>query len=249
MHAAHLEEESCGARRRRELRRRRRNTPDSGYSPRFSPRPLLPLLPPLQVHSMHTRADWELVRKEMRSSPTPTSTNGALGTRLGRPRPPPPPPPPPHLPRSSLPPSRRRLPFDVDGLKDLCARNPNIPKVYSKCAQTARTWSAESYSPAEERRRLTRRHLSHRPPPPATGASTPGAPSAARAQPERLTHPHTAHSPSQRKLAPLPRPAPLLTPPLPPPPPPLPRPQISRRRPRQDRYPSTASASRALTPP
>ena len=40
-------------------------------------------------------------------------------------------------PRSSLPPlippSRRRLPFDVDGLKDLCARNPNIPKVYSKC--------------------------------------------------------------------------------------------------------------------
>lgn len=25
-------------------------------------------------------------------------------------------------------------PFEVDGLKDLCARNPNIPKVYSKCA-------------------------------------------------------------------------------------------------------------------
>ena len=61
--------------------------------------------------------------------------NGALGARLGRPR----------LlllllpllltSRSSLPltPSRRRLPFDVDGLKDLCSRNPNIPKVYSKC--------------------------------------------------------------------------------------------------------------------
>jgi hypothetical protein len=25
-------------------------------------------------------------------------------------------------------------PFEVDGLQDLCARNPNIPKVYSKCA-------------------------------------------------------------------------------------------------------------------
>ena len=26
------------------------------------------------------------------------------------------------------------LPFAVDGLRDLCARNPNIPKAYSKCA-------------------------------------------------------------------------------------------------------------------
>lgn len=29
---------------------------------------------------------------------------------------------------------QRRLPFTVDGLKDLCGRNPNIAKVYSKCA-------------------------------------------------------------------------------------------------------------------
>ena len=29
---------------------------------------------------------------------------------------------------------RTPLTFEVDGLKDLCSRNPNIPKVYSKCA-------------------------------------------------------------------------------------------------------------------
>ena len=28
---------------------------------------------------------------------------------------------------------RTPLKFEVDGLKDLCKRNPNIPKVYSKC--------------------------------------------------------------------------------------------------------------------
>lgn len=28
---------------------------------------------------------------------------------------------------------RTAQPFTVDGLKDLCSRNPNIPKAYSKC--------------------------------------------------------------------------------------------------------------------
>ena len=32
---------------------------------------------------------------------------------------------------------RTTLPFAVDGLQDLCARNPNIPKVYSKCGAAA----------------------------------------------------------------------------------------------------------------
>ena len=39
------------------------------------------------------------------------------------------------------------LPFEVDGLEDLCARNPNIPKVYSKC-------ELAGYKPAAEASRL-----------------------------------------------------------------------------------------------
>ena len=30
---------------------------------------------------------------------------------------------------------RTPLKFEVDGLKDLCGRNPNIPKVYTKCEE------------------------------------------------------------------------------------------------------------------
>ena len=57
----------------------------------------------LIVHSMHTRADFELVRAQFRERCNATC-------------------------------ERTTLPFTVDGLKDLCARNPNIPKVYTKCA-------------------------------------------------------------------------------------------------------------------
>ena len=56
----------------------------------------------LVVHSMHTRADFELVRAQFRERCNATC-------------------------------ERTSLPFSVDGLADLCARNPNIPKVYSKC--------------------------------------------------------------------------------------------------------------------
>jgi len=56
----------------------------------------------LVVHSMHTRADFELVRAQFRERCNATC-------------------------------ERTTLPFAVDGLKDLCARNPNIPTVYSKC--------------------------------------------------------------------------------------------------------------------
>ena len=57
----------------------------------------------LVVHSMHTRADFELARAQFRE-------------------------------RCNASCERTTLPFTVDGLKDLCARNPNIPKAYSKCA-------------------------------------------------------------------------------------------------------------------
>ena len=42
----------------------------------------------------------------------------------------------------------KRLPFAVDGLKDLCSRNPSIPKVYSRCA-------AAGFAPATEAMPLT----------------------------------------------------------------------------------------------
>ena len=56
----------------------------------------------LVVHSMHTRADFELVRAQFRERCNATC-------------------------------ERTTLPFSVDGLADLCGRNPNIPKVYTKC--------------------------------------------------------------------------------------------------------------------
>ena len=55
------------------------------------------------VHSMHTTADFELVRRELRE---------ACDAKC----------------------QAEPLPFTVDGLKDLCGRNANIPKVYSRCA-------------------------------------------------------------------------------------------------------------------
>ena len=57
----------------------------------------------LAVHSMHTVADFEFTRDELRR----------------------------HCDSDC---ERRRLPFEVDGLRDLCGRNPKIPKVYSRCA-------------------------------------------------------------------------------------------------------------------
>jgi len=61
----------------------------------------------LAVHSMHTRADFELVVQQLRER-CDEQCEQAL------------------------------LPFTVDGLADLCARNPNIPKAYSKCAGVMR---------------------------------------------------------------------------------------------------------------
>ena len=94
-----------------------------------------------------------------------------------------------------------------------CAR---ATQTSPKCTRSAHARPLEhgaqkSYSPAEERRRLTRRHLSHRPPPPATGASTPGAPSAARAQ-QGASLTHTQHTALRSANSLAPRPAPLLTP-------------------------------------
>ena len=151
MHATHLEEESCGARRRRRELRRRRNTLDSD-SPRFSPRTALPAPPappaaagPLDAHSRRLGVG---AQRDERARRPPRPRTVRLGRVSDTRRP--------HAlltSRSSLPPlippSRRRLPFDVDGLKDLCSRNPNIPKVYSKCArETARMQKSGGDSPA-----------------------------------------------------------------------------------------------------
>ncbi|KAL1521426.1 hypothetical protein AB1Y20_021090 [Prymnesium parvum] len=40
---------------------------------------------------------------------------------------------------------RAALPFDVTGLEDLCARNPNIPKVYSKCSLVGYAEASEAW--------------------------------------------------------------------------------------------------------
>ena len=58
----------------------------------------------LVVHSMHTTEDWHLARKEFRE----------------------------HVPQGGSA-EKAHLPFDVDGLADLCSRNPRIKNVYSKC--------------------------------------------------------------------------------------------------------------------
>ena len=39
------------------------------------------------------------------------------------------------------------LPFTVDGLKDLCSRNPGIPKVYSRCANVGHPPPADAGPP------------------------------------------------------------------------------------------------------
>ena len=57
----------------------------------------------LVVHSMHTLADFELVRSQLRE-------------------------------RCDKACEEAQLPFEVDGLADLCSRNPRIRNVYSKCA-------------------------------------------------------------------------------------------------------------------
>ena len=202
MHAAHLEEESCGARRRRELRRRgTRRILATHLASHLAP--LLPLLPLLQVHSMHTRADWELVRKEMRELADPH-----VHERCARDasRTPTPPPPPPHLPRSSRS-SRSSRPL------------PPSPQATLRCGRPQGSVLSQPKHPQSvlevQARRVRLPRLEH----------------------SRAPHSHIQHtalrSANSLLLAPH-----RCSPPAPPPlPPPLPRPQISRRRPRQDRYP------------
>ena len=65
------------------------------------------------VHSMHTRADFELVRSQFRE-------------------------------RCDAACVKAELPFEVDGLADLCSRNPSIPRVYSRCASAGFQSATES---------------------------------------------------------------------------------------------------------
>lgn len=71
----------------------------------------------LVVHSMHTTADFELARRQLRERVDATS-------------------------------ERAILPFEVDGLADLCARNKRIPTVYAKCEHVG-------YKPASDAVRFT----------------------------------------------------------------------------------------------
>ena len=132
----------------------------------------------------------------------------------------------------------------MDGLKDLCSRNPNIPKVYSKCARGA---------PRMEHRSATHHAQNSGRSPPAAPLSPPTS-SLSRCKPPgrppRLEHSRAPHAPThrtqphagRRRSSPPPSHPPLLL--LPPPPPP----QLSRRRPPPRRTPDGLGISPSPRP-